>query len=60
MSKKITLKITDAQLNATISMMDNVAAGVGCSDSDKESIHQLRLMVRMLRNNGIEPNIINI
>tara|TARA_R110002020_G_scaffold57016_1_gene157170 strand:- start:372 stop:548 length:177 start_codon:yes stop_codon:yes gene_type:complete len=51
-NKKITLEFTQAQLNAMFGLMENTESGIGCSDTDKESLHQLRLMERMLKANG--------
>tara|TARA_R110000772_G_C12970764_1_gene404616 strand:- start:30 stop:197 length:168 start_codon:yes stop_codon:yes gene_type:complete len=50
--KKIKLEFTQAQLNAMFGLIENTEAGIGCSDVDKESNHQLRLMDRMLKANG--------
>ena len=52
MAKKIKLEVTEAQLSAIIGMTDEISAMNGCGDDDRERIKWVRLVDRMLRNNG--------
>jgi hypothetical protein len=52
MAKKIKLEITEAQLIAIISLTDDASAMLGGSDSDTDWIKHIRLIDRMLKNNG--------
>ena len=54
MAKKIKLEITEAQLLAIVDITDTLKSMVGTYDEDfnKEALKQIRLIDRMLKNNG--------
>lgn len=55
MAKKIKLEITEAQLIALIEVVDESSAMIGCDedgDSDKIRIKRIKLLDKMLNNNG--------
>ena len=52
MAKKIKLELTEAQLRAIISMTDEISAMNGGGDDDRERIKWVRLVDRVLHNNG--------
>ena len=53
MAKKIKLEITEAQLIALIEIVDESSAMIGVGeDEDIIRIKRIRLMDRMLKNNG--------
>lgn len=53
MSKKIKLEVTEAQMMALIELIDESSAMIGVGeDEDFYRVKRLRLMDRMLKNNG--------
>lgn len=56
MAKKIKLEVTEAQLNALIEILDEYSAVIGGGDDDSQRIKWMRLVDRMLNNNGIKRN----
>ena len=53
----IILKVTEAQLNATIDMVDTISAMIGCgSDFDPINNKNVKLFDRMLKKNGYSRN----
>lgn len=58
MSKLKPLKITEAQLIAIIQLTDTISGMLGCMDEDfnSEGKKQVRLVDRMLKNNGYKRN----
>lgn len=54
--KKLTLDITEPQLNALFDLLSDTEAMIGMSDRDKETQGQLRLIYRMLKKNGYKIN----
>ena len=54
MAKKIKLEITEVQLLAIVDITDTLKSMVGTYDEDfnKEALKQIRLIDRMLKNNG--------
>lgn len=56
MAKKIKLEVTEAQLNALIEILDEQSAVIGGGDDDRQRIKWMRLVDRMLNNNGIKRN----
>ena len=52
MTKKITLEVTEAQLSAIVAMTDECSAMLGGADDDTLRIKWVRLIDRMLQNNG--------
>jgi hypothetical protein len=52
--KKLTLDITEPQLNALFDLLSDTEAMIGMSDRDKDTQRQLRLIYRMLKANGYE------
>lgn len=56
MAKKIKLELTDAQLSAIVAITDECSAMIGCGDDDRERVKWVRLVDRMLNNNGYKRN----
>lgn len=54
MAKKIKLEITEAQLIALVNIIDEHSAMIGGGDDDTERVKWLRLVDRMLNNNGFK------
>jgi hypothetical protein len=57
MAKKIKLEVTEAQLNAIISITDDISAMTGCNGEvhgDQTWTKNVRLVDRMLINNGFK------
>lgn len=54
MAKKIKLEVTEAQLSAIVGITDEISAKNGGGDDDRERIKWVRLVDRMLSNNGFE------
>ena len=56
MSKKINLELTKSQFESLINVIDNISAQLGCLDEDfnKENSKNVKLLDRMLKNNGYE------
>lgn len=52
MAKKIRLEITEAQLSAIVGITDEISAMNGGGEDDRERIKWVRLVDRMLHNNG--------
>ena len=52
MAKKIRLEITEAQLSAIVGITDEISAMNGGGEDDLERIKWVRLVDRMLHNNG--------
>jgi len=52
MAKKIKLEITEAQLKAIMNLADDISAMVGGGDDDSIWIKNVKLVDRMLKNNG--------
>lgn len=52
MAKKIKLELTEAQLSAIMNITDEISAMNGGGDDDTERIKWVRLVDRMLHNNG--------
>lgn len=50
------LELTEAQLNALINITDEASSMIGCGDpeDDKIRLKSVRLVDRMLKNNGYE------
>lgn len=54
MSKKIKLEVTEAQLLALIDIVDESSAQIGGGDDDRIRIKRIRLVDKMLNNNGFK------
>ena len=52
MSKKIILELTQSQFEAIINLTDNASAELGCRDDGAIIKGWIRLVDRMLKNNG--------
>lgn len=52
MAKKIKLEITEAQLKAIMHLADDISSMVGGGDDDSIWIKNVKLVDRMLKNNG--------
>lgn len=52
MEKKIKLEITEAQLKAIINITDDISAMLGGGDDDTAWVKSIKLIDRMLKNNG--------
>lgn len=52
MAKKIKIELTEAQLSAIVGITDEISAMNGGGDDDRERIKWVRLVDRMLHNNG--------
>lgn len=52
MANKIKLEITKAQLKAIMNLADDMSAMVGGGDDDSIWIKNVKLIDRMLKNNG--------
>jgi len=52
MAKKIKLEMTEAQLKAIMNLADDISAMVGGGDDDSIWIKNVKLVDRMLKNNG--------
>lgn len=52
MSKKIKLEVTEAQMSAIVGMTDEISAMNGGGDDDRERIKWVKLVDRILDNNG--------
>lgn len=49
------IEITEAQLQAIKNLADDMRAMIGCSDSDKEWKHNVKLIDKMLEKNKLKP-----
>jgi len=56
MAKKIKLELTEAQFNAIIHLRDDAEGMLGNGEDgpDRIWVHQIRLIDRMLKNNGYQ------
>lgn len=52
MAKKIKIEITETQLIALINIVDECSAMIGGGDNDRDRVKWVRLVDRMLNNNG--------
>jgi len=52
---KMKIEITEAQLQAIKNLADDMRAMIGCSDSDKEWKHNVKLIDKMLEKNKLKP-----
>jgi len=54
MAKKINIEITEAQLSALVNIVDECSAMIGADggQADRDRVKWVRLMDRMLNNNG--------
>lgn len=55
-SKKITLEMTEEQLIAIVNITDDISAMIGCGDDDENWKDCVKIIDKMLINNGYKRN----
>lgn len=52
MANKIKIELTEAQLRAIIEITNDISSMIGCGENDKIWDKQVKLIDKMLKNNG--------